>query len=138
MDDDPETLTLVERFYERSWTPWLGLVRDGVLRVRNRQPVERPDLRGCFDLIGFSYYAATGARAGKPARISARRPGVATGYGIWADGLGRVLDRLHDELPGAALLVAEYGIGTEDDAQRARISGAALKLRTMPSLGEST
>jgi beta-glucosidase len=119
IDDDPQTLTLVERFYERSWTPWLGLVRDGVLRVRNRRPVERPDLRGCFNLIGFSYYAATGARDGKIAVYPTDAPVSPLGYGIWADGLGRVLDRLHTELPGVALLVAEYGIGTADDAQRA-------------------
>jgi beta-glucosidase len=41
------------------------------------------------------------------------------GYGIWADGLGLVLDRLHQMLPGTPLLVAEYGIGTSDDAERA-------------------
>jgi len=31
-----------------------------------------------------------------------------------------VLTRLADELPGTPLLVAEYGIGTDDDAVRAR------------------
>jgi beta-glucosidase len=41
------------------------------------------------------------------------------GYGIWADGLGKVLDRLHEMLLDTPLLVAEYGIGTDDDAQRA-------------------
>ena len=30
-----------------------------------------------------------------------------------------MLDRLHAELPGTPLLVAEYGIGTDDDAVRA-------------------
>jgi beta-glucosidase len=30
-----------------------------------------------------------------------------------------VLDRLHEELPDTPLLVAEYGIGTDDDEQRA-------------------
>ena len=40
-------------------------------------------------------------------------------YGIWADGVGLVLDRLHTELPGTPLLVAEYGIGTGDDGLRA-------------------
>jgi beta-glucosidase len=30
-----------------------------------------------------------------------------------------VLDRLHAEIPGTPLLVAEYGIGTQDDTQRA-------------------
>src|ERR1700684_3950772 len=42
------------------------------------------------------------------------------GYGIDARGLGRVLDRLATELPGTPLLVAEYGIGTDDDRVRAQ------------------
>lgn len=42
------------------------------------------------------------------------------GYGISAAGLDLVLTRLADELPGTPLLVAEYGIGTDDDAARAR------------------
>ncbi len=41
------------------------------------------------------------------------------GYGIWADDLGDVLDRLHAMVPGTPRLVAEYGIGTGDDGQRA-------------------
>jgi beta-glucosidase len=41
------------------------------------------------------------------------------GYGIWADGVGEVLDRLHRELPETPLLVAEFGIGTDDDDERA-------------------
>jgi beta-glucosidase len=40
-------------------------------------------------------------------------------YGIWADGVGHVLRRLHAEVPGTPLLVAEYGIGTDDDEVRA-------------------
>ena len=42
------------------------------------------------------------------------------GYTIWAGGLALVLDRLAEELPTTPLLVAEYGIGTEDDALRAQ------------------
>ena len=38
----------------------IGLVRDGVLQVRGRDPIERPDLAYCFDMVGFSYYAAFG------------------------------------------------------------------------------
>ena len=32
------------------------------------------------------------------------------GYGIWADGVGLVIDRLRAELPGTPLLVAEFGV----------------------------
>ena len=31
-----------------------------------------------------------------------------------------MLERLHDELPAVPLVVAEYGIGTDDDTARAR------------------
>ena len=65
-DDEPATADLLAKVYDALWTPGIGLVRDGVLRVRGRTPIERPDLAGCFDLIGFSYYAAIGVRHGAP------------------------------------------------------------------------
>ena len=42
------------------------------------------------------------------------------GYGIWAGGLGLVLDRINEELPTTPILVAEYGIGTDNDDARAQ------------------
>ena len=75
----------------------------------HREPIERPDLRGSVDMIGFSYYAAMGVHDG---RLAIHPPDASIsplGYGIWADGVGLVLDRLHAELPGAPLPVAEYG-----------------------------
>ena len=118
-DDDPATVALVDQLYATLWTPGLGLFRDGVLRVPGRRPVSRDDLAGAFDLIGFSYYATIGVRNGSRAihpADSARSP---LGYGIFPDGLGLVLDRLHAELPDTPLLVAEYGVGTDDDHLRA-------------------
>jgi beta-glucosidase len=118
-DDEPATIQFAQRLYDIYWAPGLGLFREGVLRVAGRPPVERPDLAGAFDLLGFSYYATMGVRAG---RVAVHPPEAAVsplGYGIWADGLRLVLDRLHVELPGTPLLVAEYGIGTEDDRVRA-------------------
>ena len=118
-DDAPETGELADKLYDTYWAPGLGLFRDGVLRVRHRTPVERPDLAGSFDLLGFSYYSAMGVRAGRLAVHPEDAPVSPLGYGIWADGLGLVLDRLRRELPGTPLLVAEYGIGTADDGARA-------------------
>ena len=117
-DDEPATTRLVDRYYDVNWTAGLDLFRSGVLHVPGRDRIERADLAGSFDLIGFSYYSTIGVRAG---RVVAHPPGAPVsplGYGIWADGLGLVLDRLHEELPGVPLLVAEYGIGTDDDAVR--------------------
>ncbi len=50
------------------------------------------------------------------------------GYAIWPDGLGLVLDRLHHELPGTPLLIAEYGLGTDDDSLRARYLADGLRV----------
>jgi len=118
-DGTEASLRTVQTLQDLYWTPGLGLLRDGVLRVRGRQPVERPDLAGAYDLLGFSYYSAMGVRDG---RLVVHPPEAAVsplGYGIWADGLGLVLSRLRDELPGTPLLVAEFGVGTDDDRVRA-------------------
>ena len=56
MDDDARSASLVDHLHASLWAPGLGLFRDGVLRVPGRAPVERPDLAGAFDMIGFSYY----------------------------------------------------------------------------------
>ncbi len=118
-DDDPATAAMTRRLFDYYWGPGIGLFRDGVLRVPGLPPVDRPDLAGSFDMIGFSYYAAMGVRDG---RLTIHPPGALLSplaYGIWADGVGAVLDRLHEELPHTPLLVAEYGIGTDDDRARA-------------------
>src|SRR5207249_10466463 len=102
------------------WDTWIGLERDGVLRVRRRAPIERADLAEAFDLIGFSYYSAMGVtKDGQRVRYPPDAPRSPLGYSIWAEGLERVIERLSEELPGRALLVSEYGIGTDDDRQRA-------------------
>jgi beta-glucosidase len=118
-DDDPASASFADRLHELYWAPGLGLFRDGVLRIRGREPVERPDLAGAFDLLGFSYYSAMGVAAGRLAIHPPDAPRSPLGYGIWADGVGVVLDRLHHEVPGTPLLVAEFGVGTDDDDVRA-------------------
>ncbi len=127
-DDDPRTTALMEAHYAAMWEPGLGLFQDGVLRVPGRDPVERSDLAGAFDLLGFSYYSTVGVRAGKFWRHPPDAPRSPLGYSIWADGLGLVLDRLHEQLPGTPLLVAEYGIGTDDDQIRAAYLRSGLEI----------
>jgi len=122
------TLSLAQSLFDDHWAPWIGLFRDGVLRVPGRGLVERPDLVGFAHMIGFSYYATMGVRAGK---LNVHPPDALVsplGYGIWADGLGLVLDRVHEELPGSPLLVAEYGIGTDDDAVRESYLARGLEM----------
>ncbi|HTX81625.1 MAG TPA: family 1 glycosylhydrolase [Streptosporangiaceae bacterium] len=118
LDDDPRTTRLASLLEALNWQAGLGLFTEGVLRVPGLEATVRPDLAGSFDLIGFSFYSTTGIRQGGMVRYPPAAPVSPLGYGIWADGLGRVLDRLDQLLPGTPLLVAEYGIGTSDDGQR--------------------
>ena len=118
-DDDPTSVSLEQRLFEDNWAPEIGLLRDGVLRIRGRDPIERRDLAGAYDLFGFSYYATTGVAHGRPAIHPPGAEVSPLGYGIWPDGVGLVLDRLHEELPGTPLLVAEFGVGTDEDPKRA-------------------
>lgn len=127
-DDTAATTSFAKLLYEHLWSPGIELFRDGVLRVSGREPVERPDLAGVFDLFGFSYYTAMGVAEGRLATHPPGAPVSPLGYGIWADGVGLVLDRLHAELPDTPLLVAEYGIGTDDDAVRAAYLGRGLQM----------
>jgi beta-glucosidase len=69
-----------------------------------------------------------GVAGGRVVIHPADAPVSPLGYGIWADGVGVVLDRLHAEVPGTPLLVAEYGIGTDDDEQRARYLARGLEV----------
>lgn len=61
-----------------------------------------------------------GVRDGRVVAHPDDAPRSPLGYAIDADGLRLVLDRLHAELPGTPLLISEYGLGTDDDAERAR------------------
>jgi beta-glucosidase len=88
--------------------------------VPGRLPVLRPDLAGSFDLLGFSYYGTLGVAAGRVVPYPTDAPRSPLGYAISAGGLDLVLRRLAAELPSTPLLVAEYGIGTDDDDVRAR------------------
>jgi beta-glucosidase len=99
-DDTSATAARVQRWYDHLWQPAI-------------------DIAGAFDLLGFSYYSAMGVADGRMAVHPPDAPVSPLGYGVWADGLELVLEKLHAELPGMPLLVAEYGIGTDDDAQRA-------------------
>jgi beta-glucosidase len=128
MDDDPSSLAAAQAHHDRFWVPGLGLFRDGVLRVPGREPVQREDLASAFDLMGFSYYATVGFRRGRAARYPDGATASPLGYGVFPDGLGLVLDRLHAELPDTPLLVAEYGIGTDDDEERSRYLQRGLEI----------
>jgi len=125
-----ETMPAVEaaRRHEAAlWEIWMRADRDGVLAVPGRPEREVPDLREACDLVGFSYYSATGIdAAGKRAPYPAGARVGSLGYAPWSEGLGLVLRRLHDELPGRPLLICEHGVGTDDDAWRCDVLRESL------------
>jgi beta-glucosidase len=127
-DAEPATAALVRGVHDHLWEPGLGLFRDGVLRIGDGAPSERADLARAFDIIGFSYYSAIGAAGGRMTRHPVDAPTSPLGYAVWPDGVGLVLERLHTELPGTPLLVAEYGIGTDDDTERVSYLARGLEV----------
>jgi len=117
------------RSYEEGiWNVWMRADRDGVLELPGRVAREVPDLKEACDLVGFSYYSATGiGDDGRPVPYPRDARVGPMGYAPWSEGLGLVLHRLHDELPGRALLVCEHGVGTDDDAWRRDVLSASLE-----------
>jgi beta-glucosidase len=99
---------------------WCGIraLADGVLAVPGRAPIEIPDMAGSFDYVGFSYYAALSVYADSFGPYPADARVGPMGYAPWPEGLGIVLRRLADEVPGRPLLVDECGVGTDDDEWR--------------------
>jgi beta-glucosidase len=108
LDDAAASMTFRDFVYAFNWTAGCDLFREGIIRLPGREPIVRPDLAGSFDMIGFSYYSALGVRDGGLAAYPEGAPMSPLGYAIWPDGLGLVLERLHRELPGTPLLIAEY------------------------------
>ncbi len=118
-----------DRLDAMMWNIWMRADRDGVLELPGRAAREVPDLREACDLIGFSYYTATGVDAeGKivPYPTNARVGPMRSAP--WSEGLAIVLHTLHDELPGRPLLICEHGVGTDDDEWRCDILRESLTL----------
>jgi beta-glucosidase len=96
-------------------TMWCGFaaMRDGILAVPGRAPIEVPEAVSSFDFLGFSYYAAQGVYAdGSIGTYPEDAPVGPMGYAPWAEGLDLVLRRLSDEFPARPLLIDECGLGT--------------------------
>lgn len=115
-------------FDDAYWRSWIEPLRDGVLAVPGRPRREIPEMAGSFDLIGFSYYSALTVYADAttgPYPADARTGPL--GDAPWPEGLGIVLRRLADELPGRDLLVSELGVGTTDDDWRCQVLEDSLR-----------
>lgn len=111
---------VAESYDDVVWASWIRALRDGVISLPGSTAIELPDLAGSFDLIGFSYYSGVAARAdGSTSREwPSGKPVDQFGRAVWPEGLGVVLRRLAEELPGRPLLVADTGVATDDDELR--------------------
>lgn len=124
-----EQAKAVADLYDTTFWCWTKALREGVLHVPGRAPIEVPHAVEAFDLVGFSYYCAQSAYAdGSTGPYPADARVGPMGYAPWPEGLGIVLRRLAEDLPGRAILVDECGLGTaapsgdddrEDDDWRA-------------------
>lgn len=128
MDDAEASVTLEGFLRSIFWNAGLGLFRDGILQIPSRPVLERPDLVGAYDLLGFSYYSTIGISEGRVVSYPLGAKESPLGYGISSDGLDLVIKRLEAEVPDTPLLVAEYGIGTDDDDERARYITDGLRI----------
>ncbi len=113
-------------FDDANWF-WTRALRDGVLQVPGRPAIEIPDMAGSFDLVGFSYYCALTMFADDTSPYPADARVGPMGYAPWPEGLGLVLRRLAEELPGRPLLVDECGFGTDDDEWRTSLLRDSLE-----------
>ncbi|MGZ4693948.1 MAG: family 1 glycosylhydrolase [Acidimicrobiales bacterium] len=128
--DNPHERTAADerahRFDEAAWC-WTRALREGVLQVPGRPAIELPDMAGSFDLIGFSYaFAMTMFTDGVGPYPADARVGP-LGYAPWPEGLGLVLRRLAEELPGRPLVIDECGFGTDDDEWRTSLLRESLE-----------
>ncbi len=121
-DATPEAEVVTGRIDRAMWGCWIEALRDGVLAVPGRAPIESPAMQEAIDLVGISYFGA--AAVGADGQVGPYPPDArvgALGYAPWSEGLGLVLHRLAEELPGLPLVVADHGVGTDDDGWRAEV-----------------
>lgn len=109
------------------WGSWIRALREGVLAIPGLPDEELPDAVDAFDYIGFSYYNAMSVYADLKTGVYPADARVGPmHYAPWPEGLGIVLRRLDDELPGRRILIAECGFGTDDDDWREELLKASL------------
>jgi beta-glucosidase len=125
-DGDERAQSRCRAFDDTMWGCWIRAQTEGVLAVGDRPPIVNDEFVDSFDLIGFSYYSAMKVLAdGVGPYPDGARVGP-LGYAPWSEGLGLTLRRLADALPGRDLVVAEHGVGTDDDDWREEILKGSL------------
>lgn len=128
-DDSPDAVEATRILDDAIWACWIRAIREGVFQAPGRSPIEVPEYRNAFDLIGFSYYSAAAVGSDmQPAPFPPEARVGPMGYAPWSPGLGLVIDRLADDLPGKPLLIAEHGVGTHDDSWRYEVLSESLSV----------
>ncbi len=133
MHDTPECKNARDTIDDVLWGIWLRAERDGVLAFPGRVEQRVDDLRGVGDLIGFSYYNASGVLPDRSmVPYPSGRAVGALGYVPWPEGLGITIRRLADELPSRPLLLCELGYGSfadrPDESARTNYLGECLDI----------
>ena len=109
---------------------WTRELRDGVVSVPGLAEIELPELLGAYDVVGVTYRGATTAYAdGTLGPYPADAPVAPDGRSPWTEGLGVVLRRLADELPGRSFAVLGTGLTAHEDDWRTEVlEGTARQL----------
>ena len=92
--------------------------------------IELPGLLGAYDVVGVTYRGATTAYAdGTLGPYPADAPVAPDGRAPWTEGLGVVLRRLADELPGRSFALLGTGLTAHEDDWRTEVlQGSARQL----------
>jgi beta-glucosidase len=98
---------------------WVRLLEEGQLAIPGRTPVEVPSARQAFDIVGVTYRHAMAVRGDGAVLPYPQALEVGPdGQVPWTQGLGIVLHRLAEDLPGRPLLIAGVGLTTDDEGRR--------------------
>ena len=129
LGDNVQTDDMLDKLEAMYWTVWMRADRDGVLELPGRLAREIPDLKEACDLVGFSYYSATGVD--DEGRIAPYPRDARVG----PDGLRAVERRSRHRartparrVAGPPVLICEHGVGTDDDEWRCDIFRESLQI----------
>lgn len=112
---------------DRTWRASIAALRDGELDIPGLAVEEVPDLADSFDIVGFVWRGALTVRGLVEPDESLHSPYPAdsrvdaVGNAPWNEGLANVLHRLHEELPGRAVMLAGASVDTDDESWRTEV-----------------
>lgn len=107
------------------WSTPTSAQRDGVLTIPGRADEVVADLAASCDLFGFTYRGGLAVDGdGKLRPYPGTERVDQTGHTPWPAGLGETVRRVGEELGDGELVIAAFGVGTDDDEWRADVISA--------------